>query len=171
MGRLSQKQIERWAESKLEPEPDLKAFIRFLPYENLTPVDRKVLAVNTLPYYLFFSNLKKAEAAGTSESMYYRIIKKPAYQLAVTELCQEMWQIVRPEIQGHYLKIAKNGDRVACERILEQAGLLDPPAKSTKDTLPPINILVINQQRQRAQRDGLERFGYSVVDNSDTDSG
>lgn len=169
MRKLTQEEIVDWASA--DEGIDLQTFATCVKNDTLSTNEAKVLAVNVLPQYIDKNEREKCGIAGVDYSTYWRILKRETYQKAVTELCSLIWDKVRPEIQHIYVKLAKAGSERACERILEQSGVLDPPAKSTKDTLQPINILIVNEQRAKALSNGLERFGYAVVDNSDTDSG
>jgi len=96
----------------------------------LTEKQRKVLAIKLLPECVNMTEVQKAETAGVSERYYYDLLNNPEFNAILAKEARKLISRQVPECTNTYLKVAKNGDRQALERVLEQTGVLDPPQRN-----------------------------------------
>ena len=102
-----------------------------LKAEGLTDNEAKVLAVNLLPEYQGSYEKDKALAAGIDYSTYWHITRREHWQAALRKHCKKLWGAISPKVQNRYVALALDGDRIACERILQESGLLSQQAEGT----------------------------------------
>lgn len=170
-GNLTEKDILDFAESE---HPDIKEIAKNLTQYDLTFKQRMVLAVKLLPQAALWSEGKKIRMAEVHTGYYYYLLKSPKFRKVLVQATIDMKCHHLPEIWNAYKVRALFGidGRQACERILEDAGILE---KSKPDAQPaPItNIGITIQDRNEKRKEILNRFNITVDDNggnNDTDS-
>ena len=128
----------------------------------LTDNESKVLAVNMLPQYIGTTIACKSEAAGVDPATWYRITRRPGFITKALEVAKERWKHVQPEVQTAYIDLALGQrDRIACERIMEEGGLLNQRDQG--------NTVNIYQQINAAEaQETIGAQWHNVIDGEDT---
>jgi len=120
--------IVDWANGKELPD---KALILSITADvPLTESARKQLAVMTLPQTANLPVPRQCEVAGIARSTYYETLKNPEFHKQLAIFSRRIFDQETPRYAVKYSEIAKNGDRQALERVLEQTGVLDPPQRN-----------------------------------------
>lgn len=129
--------------------------------EGMTTIGRKIVALNTLPACLGMNTTKKCQLAQIDRQSWYNYMADVDFIAKMNEFCKTLWAKHAPLIQQTYL-LAGGIDRIAAERILEQVALLD----GKQGNNITINQTVVTHEREQKIKAGLERFGFSLVENT-----
>ena len=111
--------------------PDVKDFAMCVKSDTLSDNEAKVLAVNMLPDYVNLTEVEKAQAAGVSYQTLYNITRRDHYKAALRDACRRAFVTAAPKVQHKYMAIALDGDRIACERIMQEAGVMSQQAEGS----------------------------------------
>ena len=140
---------------------DVAEFAMCVKNDTLTQNEAKVLAVNLLPQYANATEADKAACAGVSYETLYRITRKDNYKAALREACRQAFVTAAPKVQHRHLKIALDGDRLACERILQEAGVMDRQAEGS-------TVNIYQQINATEAQEAIETQWHNVIDDEDT---
>lgn len=158
--KKSQEIIE-WAEN--QQVPDVCDILPFFNFPELTPKQRKILAVNSLPQCMFWSIERRAQLAGVTRQYWSKCMGKPDFQ----EICAKAArQIVGAHVfdtTHAFIATAKLGNVTAQQAILRQLTVLDKDNGNGSGAPITVNIAIIQQERQERIGESLKRFGYEVT--------
>jgi len=120
--------IASWAQDK--EIPDMALILSMSADIPLPEAHRKLLSVMTLPQTADLSVTEQCQIAQVPRQYYYQIVKNPEFQKQLSIFSRQIFNQEVPKYTVKYSEIAKNGDRQALERVLEQTGVLDPPQRN-----------------------------------------
>ena len=140
---------------------DVIAFANCVKSDTLSQNEANVLAVNLLPQYAKATEEEKAIIAGVSYPTWYRILRRDGYKAALRAACRQVFITSAPKVQHKYMDLAMEGDRIACEKIMQEAGVMDRQAEGS----------TVNIYQQINAAEAQETIGaqwHNVIDGEDT---
>jgi len=165
--RQTAEDIVKWAESKgLPPIEDLVLPVSVPGIEKLTFSQRKVLAVVVLPQTAELKSPEIAKLVGVTSQYVNRLKSKPHFIELAHQVCRQLIkQYAFPALSRYYKLAVEEGDRIALERLLVQAGILDVERSSGQgEGIGELNIN-INLQELREQKfaEGIDRVAHLLL--------
>lgn len=159
----NEKNIAEWAEG--QELPNLSALLASVDCPGMSDTQRKILAIKLLPNSHKWTIKKKADIAGICDRTWRRVTRDKKFQSLSVQYVRENLSRNIPEIFTQYCQGAMNGNFIAMERILTQAGVFDK-----SDSKPAELVLKIEDKRQDNLTKGLPKLGIDIpIDNHDGD--
>lgn len=134
---------------------------RSMQHLNLTQTERKILAVKLLPQCLEWTIREMAAAIEVPERTWRQAVLRERFKDEAVKFVKQFFVSEIPDIARAYLRLAKSGDRQACERLLVEGRAIAPPVKGDVN----VAVAVTVEESDDKLKEGLNRFGYAISDN------